>query len=630
MLLATWLYSFYIAWVSSDERNFNILYGGLSSIVLLLIWFYVLSFVLIIGVQLNAAWIEVSDERLTKKKVKLRERYHVKRNKQIAADKSEDDELPLVFGTAGMRGLMGEGKNRFNVMTVRRASQAFATHILEKAKDEGVTPSIVIAYDSRRDSDLFAYEAASVFAANEVKAYVFRSLSATPLLSFAVREIGATAGLVITASHNGKEYNGYKIYNSTGCQCLPDEAADVAGIIDEVDPASGIKTIADSYRGDASQRLIFATDHEEFLSIVPDYIESKYFDAVISTSQGNEGIENLSVVYTPLNGVGNLPVREVLKRLGVVNIALVNEQELPDSEFTTCPEPNPENPEALALGLSLCEKKKLEGNPPDLLIATDPDSDRLGVAAYHDGAYTILTGNQVGVLMLDYLIEKHKASGLPKGKPVVITSIVSTPLAAQIADSNGVEMQRVLTGFKNIGAAMNKLDSEGRISDFIFSYEESCGYLSGTYARDKDAINAAMLTCEIAALYKTQGKTFVDRIHEIEDIYGYVAEETVQFVHPGEQGMRNMEEMMRLARSQKVRESLGADLLEIKDYLDEEGELRSDVVEFDFSNHSKVLLRPSGTEPKVKAYFFTFGDTILEATTTLNDLKSTFIPCIEV
>jgi phosphoglucomutase len=529
----------------------------------------------------------------------------------------------LAFGTAGMRGTMGAGINRINVHTVRRATQAFANQLLElKNKIGTITPlRVAIAYDNRKDSDLFAFETACVFVANGFDTHLFGRLSATPLLSYAVRELKCLGGVVITASHNPAAYNGYKIYDDTGCQCQENQANRVTQLIDMVDMFHGINTVADLYQGDLPARVQAAAAEQELLHIIPDAFEELYTQEVRSLSLSREGLADLSVVYTPLNGTGFIPVTRTLEKIGVGQLAWPPEQADPDPAFTTCPEPNPEKEPALALGLALCKEKAEAGSPPDILIATDPDCDRIGTAVYHKGDYVRLSGNQIGVLLLDYIIEARRAAGTLPQRGVMVTTIVSTPLAIALAEANGLDARKVLTGFKYIGGIINELKRKGERSRFLFGFEESCGYLSGTHVRDKDGVDAAMLTCEMAALYKTQGKTLVDRFIEIEEQYGYYEEQLVEYSMPGEEGMAQIAAMMAKGREPATREGFSVPPSAYKDY-EQDKKMKANVVEFDFADGSRAILRPSGTEPKLKIYYAGRGATQAEAQAAIERMRA--------
>lgn len=545
----------------------------------------------------------------------------------------------MEFGTAGMRGVMGGGPNRINIHTVRKISQGYAEY-LNEAFGEGGTriPSVAIAYDNRRNSDLFAFESACVFVANGIETYLFARISATPLLSFAARALGTDGGVVCTASHNNKAYNGYKIYDNQGCQCMPDDAAKVAAKIGLVDLWSGVKTVSGNYPqapegADAGYfhtpgvfaRMNAAAKNEPLLHLVGSEMEDAYTARVFAESRTPGALAAVSAVYTPLNGAGYLLTNHILTQGGIGKLVVVPEQRDPDPDFTTCPEPNPEKRAALEYGLALCEKLRSVGEAPDLLIGTDPDADRLGTAVFHDGAYRQLSGNQVGVLLFDYLITCRERDGSMPARPVFITTIVSTPLTGRMAQKHGIETRKVLTGFKNIGDQMNGLDAEGGVERYVFGFEESCGYLSGTYARDKDAQNAALLLLEAAGALKQRGKTLVDRLEEIYGEYGYFIDGLDELVRPGEKGMHEIQEIMTKMRAPEALSAFSAEVTGTADY---QARMRcafkpggcaeteaitnvppSDVVEFDLADGCKILARPSGTEPKCKIYYTGVGPT---------------------
>ncbi|MDR3072181.1 MAG: phospho-sugar mutase [Clostridiales Family XIII bacterium] len=528
----------------------------------------------------------------------------------------------LEFGTAGMRGIMGAGLNRINVHTIRRATQGFAAALTEiKVKFTPTTPlRVAIAYDNRLNSDLFAYEAACVFAANGIEALVFGSLSATPLLSYAVRELNCLGGLVITASHNSKRYNGYKIYDDTGCQCLEGLATRVSQLIELVDIWKGVKTVASQYSGTVSERLAAAAENESLIQIISEKVEQQFVEDVLKLSLGREGLSNLNVVYTPLNGTGRVPVSAALAAIGVGSLDGPKAQMEPDPYFTTCPEPNPEKMDALSLGLSLCREKQGLGNPPDILIGTDPDCDRVGVAVFHGGDYLRLTGNQIGVLLLDYIIERRIEKGDFPKDGLMVTTIVSSPLASVLAEEKGLEVRKVLTGFKYIGETINNLTNQGTARRFLFGFEESCGYLSGTHVRDKDAVNASVLICEMAARYKTQSKTLLDRLQEIYETYGYFVEELQEFAKPGADGMAEIAAMMQQGRNPEMQKRFSVPVVFHKDYAQDKNR-PANVIEFNFEDGSRAILRPSGTEPKLKIYYFGRGKTQTEAEAAVARVK---------
>ncbi|MDR3305163.1 MAG: phospho-sugar mutase, partial [Clostridiales Family XIII bacterium] len=523
----------------------------------------------------------------------------------------------------------------------RKISQGFAERINEeKAETGGGTPSVAIAYDNRRDSDLFAFEAACVFAANGIRVELFDTLSATPLLSFAVRELHTDAGVVVTASHNNKAYNGYKIYDRHGCQCMPGDARKVADKIDRVDMWTGVKTVAGKYTKGrtAAERTALAAEEEPLISLIGEAVTRQYTDHVRAESKTAGACRDIRVVYTPLNGTGNLLVRRILTDAEIGDLIIVPEQENPDPDFTTCPEPNPEKPGALNLGLALCEKRKAAGAAPDLLLGTDPDADRLGAAVFHDGGYVRLSGNQVGILLLDYVVACRERDGTMPDRPVFVTTIVSTPLTGEMAKRRGIETRKVLTGFKNIGDQMNALEAVGEESRYIFGFEESCGYNSGVYARDKDAQDAALLLCEAAGVQKSRGKTLLDRMDELYAEYGFYIDGLDEFVRPGEKGMREIAAIMGQLREPKTMDAFSAVVVATTDFESGvhtsyklggrvekspvAGIPSSNVIEFDLADGCKVLARPSGTEPKLKIYYTGVGKTEADARKAIERMRA--------
>lgn len=515
----------------------------------------------------------------------------------------------LEFGTGGLRGVIGAGTNRMNIYTVRKATQGLANYLNEKYEH----PSIAISYDSRIKSDLFAKEVARVMAANGVTAYIYAQLMPTPCLSFAVRELKTQAGVMITASHNPAKYNGYKAYGDDGCQMTSDAANRVLELINKVDIFEGVKMV-DFDTALAEGKIQY---------IKQDVIEA-YYANVAAQSIDPDAIKkaNLKVVYTPLNGTGNIPVREILKRRGVENIVVVKEQELPDGNFPTCPFPNPEIAEALRLGLELCKEEK-----PDLLLATDPDADRVGIAVPDkDGNYVLISGNEDGAMMLQYICEGRTKLGTMPKDPIAVKTIVTTEIAAAIAKDYGVQIIDVLTGFKYIGEQIHLLEEKGEENRYIFGFEESYGYLAGTYVRDKDAVVASMLICEMAAFYKNQGKSLLDVLNGIYEKYGVYLHKQESFTCEGSAGMQRMNEIMDDLRNNPPQTIGGHKLVKFNDYgtqisLDVvTGEKtpidlpKSNVLSFFLSDNAQVVLRPSGTEPKIKAYYTTQGADVEAAT----------------
>lgn len=396
----------------------------------------------------------------------------------------------LEFGTGGLRGVIGAGTNRMNVYTVRRATQGLANYLNKHAEN----PSAAIAYDSRIKSDLFAKQAAAVLAANGVRTHIYPQLSPTPTLSWAVRDLHCDAGICVTASHNPAKYNGYKVYGSDGCQITLDMADEVLAEINSLDIFTGVKTM------DFDLAV-----KDGMVSWIPDEVLDRFLAEVMKQRVFTAPCSGLSVVYTPLNGTGRVCVTRILSMIGVKNVAVVPEQEFPDGNFTTCPFPNPEIREALQKGLELCEKVK-----PDLLLATDPDCDRCGIAVRQNGEYRLMTGNEVGILLLDFICRARAENGTLPKDPVAVTTIVSTDMVTPVAEHYGVELRRVLTGFKYIGDQIADLEHDGGAQRYIFGFEESYGYLSGSYVRDKDAVDASMLVCQMAQYYREKGMTLAD------------------------------------------------------------------------------------------------------------------------
>ena len=490
----------------------------------------------------------------------------------------------LAFGTGGLRGVLGAGTNRMNIYTVRRATQGLCAWL----KASGGTPSVAIAHDSRIKSGLFAREAARVLAANGVTAWIYPRLEPTPALSWAVRYFHCGAGICVTASHNPAKYNGYKVYGPDGGQITLAAAEHVQAAIDSTDPFDGV-ALADFDAAVADGRIRY----------IPEQCLEDFLDAVQKLSLSG-GAEDLSVVYTPLNGSGLECVTKILGRIGVKDVTVVPEQEHPDGRFPTCPYPNPEEREAMQRGLELCEKLH-----PDLLLGTDPDCDRMGSAVPEGDGYRLMTGNEMGVLLLDYICRRRLEMGTMPEKPVAVTTIVSTDMADAVAAEYGVELRRVLTGFKFIGEQIGLLEAEGHGERFLFGFEESYGYLSGSHVRDKDAVNASMLCCEMAAWYKKQGMTLADAIRALYEKHGYTCCAVKSFAFEGEGGMERMAAVMDSLRAAPPAEIAGRAVTGRTDYQTGEGvalELpRSNVLEYRMDG-AKLIVRPSGTEPKIKVY----------------------------
>ncbi len=505
----------------------------------------------------------------------------------------------LDFGTAGLRGVLGAGTNRMNIYTVRKATQGLADYLNESEK----APSVAIAYDSRIKSDLFAKEAACVLAANGIKTFIYAELMPTPALSFAVRELKTTAGIVVTASHNPAKYNGYKVYGSDGCQIGPEVASAVLGKIGKVDIFDGVKTIC---LEDALQKGL--------VEYIPEEVIQRFLNCVLA-QQVNPGIckdAGLKVVYTPLNGAGRRCVTTVLEKMGVTDVTVVPEQEYPDGHFPTCPFPNPEIQEALELGLKLCE-----ATGADLLLATDPDCDRVGIAVKAADGYKLLTGNEVGVLLLNYIASCRLQNGTMPQNPVVVKSIVTTPMVHAVAKDYGVEVVDVLTGFKFIGEYIYSLEQKGEEERYLLGFEESYGYLSGSYVRDKDAVNGSMLIVEMMAYYKTRGKALAEVLEGLYRKYGIYRSIVNNFVFEGADGMKKMADMMESLRQNPISELGGFRVVSTGDYQRstrvQEGKTseillpKSNVLEYELENKTTVIVRPSGTEPKIKVYYSIVG-----------------------
>lgn len=506
----------------------------------------------------------------------------------------------LEFGTGGLRGVIGAGTNRMNVYTVGKATQGMAGYLLQHAG--GKPQSVAIAHDSRNKGVNFAKECAAVLAANGIKAYLYQELMPTPALSFAVRYLHCDAGICVTASHNPAKYNGYKAYGSDGCQVTSDMADGIMAEIEKLDIFADVKCV------DFDQAV-----KDGLIEYIDESTVQAFLDAVHTQSLKGDA-SNLKVVYTPLNGSGKRCVLSILEKIGVQNVDVVPEQSEPDGNFPTCPYPNPEFREALQKGLELCEKVN-----PDLLLATDPDCDRVGIAVNQHGEYELLSGNEVGILLLDFICKIRTEKGSMPKNPVHVTTIVSTDMVDPIAADYGVEIRRCLTGFKYIGDIIAELEAEGRPEAYIFGFEESYGYLSGGYVRDKDAVNASMLICEMASYYKEKGMTLVDAMHALYEKYGYYSNETFNFSFEGEDGMKTMAGMMDRLRENAPSEIAGFAVLSSSDYetsvkKDAAGESaitlpKSNVLAYNLEGGSKFTVRPSGTEPKIKIYISGKGKT---------------------
>lgn len=523
---------------------------------------------------------------------------------ELAAIAGNDNEIKerfavaLKFGTAGLRGVLGAGSNRMNIYTVRQATQGLANWV----KTQGGNQLVAISYDSRINSDVFAKEAARVLAANGVKVRIYDALMPVPALSFATRYYHANAGVMITASHNPAKYNGYKAYGPDGCQVTDDAAAVIYDEIQKTDILTGAKLI--SFQEGLDSGLI---------SYVGEDCKEALYDAIKARSvrPGLCKTAGLKLVYSPLNGSGLVPVTRILHDIGIDDITIVPEQQYPDGNFPTCPYPNPEIFEALRLGLELAEK-----TGADLMLATDPDADRVGIAIRcPDGSYQLVSGNEVGVLLLDYICAGRMEKGTMPQRPVAVKSLVSTPLADAVAKSYGVEMRNVLTGFKWIGDQIARLEAAGEVDRFIFGFEESYGYLAGPYVRDKDAIIGSMLICEMAAYYRSIGSSIKERLEAIYAKFGRYLNKTDSFEFPGLSGMDKMADIMRALRQNPPKEIAGYAVTRVTDYEKPEqtGLPAANVLVYALEGGATVVIRPSGTEPKIKAYFTTLGKNLEEA-----------------
>lgn len=524
----------------------------------------------------------------------------------------------LEFGTGGLRGVIGAGTNRMNVYTVRRATQGLANYV--KASFEN--PSVAISYDSRIKSAKFAQAAASVLAANGIKVHIYTELMPTPCLSWAVRALQCSAGIMVTASHNPSKYNGYKAYGADGCQITLEVAEQVLSEINSLDMFNDVKYC------DFDQAV-----SDGMVSYIGQDIIEEYYQNVLAQGIHTDlcAESGLKIVYTPLNGTGNKPVREVLSRIGIKDVTVVKEQEYPDGNFPTCPYPNPEIREALELGLKYCDEIK-----PDLLLATDPDADRVGIAVPDGDDYALFSGNEVGAMLLEYICSQRKANGTLPENPICVKTIVTTDLVKAIAKEYGLETIEVLTGFKFIGEQIGLLEEKGEENRYVFGYEESYGYLAGTYVRDKDAVVASMLICEMAAYYRTQGISLLQARENMYQKYGVFRHSLQSFAFEGESGMNKMNSLMQQLRDNRP-ETIGSlKVVSVSDYQTSEttdvvtGEKtaitlpKSNVLVFDLEQGAKVVIRPSGTEPKIKSYYTATGETMKEAIATEEKLKADF------
>lgn len=533
---------------------------------------------------------------------------------ELESIKGKDDEILdrfyrcLEFGTAGLRGVIGAGTNRMNYYTVCQATQGLSDFLNAHFEH----PSIAIGYDSRIKSDYFSKEAAKVLAANGIKVYLFKELQPTPCLSFAIRYFKTSSGIILTASHNPAKYNGYKCYNANGYQMTDEEANETYEYIKKVDYFTGIKSM--DFDEAVANGLI------EYMG---DEVIDAFLDEVVKQCVNPDITKNagLKVIYTPLNGTGNKPVRKILGRIGVKEVYVVPEQEMPDGNFPTCPFPNPEIKQAFE-----CALKMAEDIQPDLLLATDPDCDRVGIAVKDgNGGYKLMSGNEVGAMMLNYLLSQKKEKGLLSENSIAVKSFVSTDLAEVIARKYNCTFKNLLTGFKYIGELITQLEAQGRADDFVMGFEESYGYLAGTHTRDKDAVVASMLICEMAAYYKTKGKSLAEVMDSIYDEFGYYFNTVSSYTFEGASGMEKMAAIMDGLRADTPKSFGGMEVTVIDDYktsvstnIADSGTKtidlpKSNVLAYTLTDGNKIIVRPSGTEPKIKAYITAIGKTRAEA-----------------
>ena len=525
----------------------------------------------------------------------------------------------LAFGTGGLRGVIGAGTNRMNIYTVRKATQGLANYVKEAFSE----PSVAISYDSRIKSTDFAKAAAEVLAANGVKVHIYTELKPTPMLSFDVRALHCSAGIMVTASHNPAKYNGYKAYGSDGCQMTIDAADAVLAKINALDIFNDVKHMPFDEALAAGMISYIGDD------VIEDYFRNVLAQGINTDLCAKSG---LKIVYTPLNGTGNKPVRTILNRIGIQEVTVVKEQENPDGNFTTCPYPNPEIREALQLGLQYCDQVK-----PDLLLATDPDADRVGIAVPDGkGGYALFSGNEVGAMLLEYICEQRIQKGTMPKHPVAVKTIVTTDIVEAICKAYGVELIEVLTGFKFIGEQIGFLEAKGEEDRYIFGFEESYGYLAGSYVRDKDAVVASMLICEMAAYYRTKGISMMQARENLYQKYGVYVHAQHSFTFEGESGMIRMQNIMEHLRTHRPEQ---IDNLKVIQFADYEKQVsidlttgtetaitlpQSNVLSFTLEQGAKVIIRPSGTEPKIKAYYTTTATTEAEAAAKKDELDAAF------
>lgn len=528
---------------------------------------------------------------------------------ELESIRGKDDEIldrfyrSLEFGTGGLRGVIGAGTNRMNIYTVAQATQGLANY-LNEAFDE---PSVAIGYDSRIKSDLFAKTAAGVLAANGIKVYIFDELMPTPMISYAVIRLHCSSGIVLTASHNPSKYNGYKCYDSKGYQMTDEAAKRTYEYISQVDIFNDVKIM------DFDDALA-----EDMIDFIEDWLIEDFYSDVLSR-QIEKGIckkADLKVIYSPLNGTGNKPVKTILKKIGVKDLKIVLSQEKPDGTFPTCPFPNPEIKQVFEEGMKMTDEF-----PADIMLATDPDCDRVGIAVRHNGEYQLMTGNEVGCMLTEYILSRRKAHGELCENAAVVKTIVTSELIRAIANDYNAEVFDLLTGFKYIGELIEQLKDKGDESRFEIGMEESYGYLTGTHVREKDAVNGAMIIIEMAAYYKTQGKTLVDVMNSLYEKYGMYLNSLLNFGFEGADGMKKMSDMMTDMRNNPPKEIGGLPVIRVADYLTsvstdtvtgEKEDItlpKSNVLSYSLPDDNKIIIRPSGTEPKIKIYITSHADT---------------------
>lgn len=532
----------------------------------------------------------------------------------IEKEITERFSVDLAFGTGGLRGVIGAGTSLMNIYTVRRATQGLAQWLLAQYEQ----PSVAIAYDSRIKSELFSREAAGVMAANGIRVWIYPELMPTPMLSFAVRALHAQGGINVTASHNPSKYNGYKVYGADGCQLTDNDAGKVFEQIQKVDIFEDVRHV--SFEEGLQSGMIRFIENDVCEQFMENVLKQCIHPELCRTS-------GLKIIYTPLNGTGNKPVREVLKRMGIKDVTVVPEQEMPDGNFPTCPYPNPEIRQVFECGLKLARE-----DAPDLLLATDPDCDRVGIAVWDGDDCRLFTGNEVGAMLLHYILSQRSAMGTLPKHPLTVKTIVTTPIIEPIAAKFGCEVVDVLTGFKYIGEQIGMLEEKGEENRYMFGFEESYGYLSGTYVRDKDAVYASMAICDMASYYKAQGKSLIDVIEEIYREFGYYVNTVSSFEFAGLAGMTHMKELMDQIRTNRPEALCGTPVVRFSDYLASrsidlmsgvESEIhlpKSNVLSMVLKGGANVIIRPSGTEPKIKVYIAAVGASREEAAETGNRL----------